>query len=408
MSKNKSMINPIYFNIKNRALSLFKNMLILLTLLWFISCNKEVKEDKISSNTDSFKSLVKYAKGFDIQVFETYKKLIIKSPYPGAENRQEFILVDQRVQNTDKFIDQNVLVIPFKRIVTTSTTHIPMLELIEEETSLIGFPHTSYISSSKTRNLIEKGKVQEIGNEQDLNTELLISLNPDAVIGFSMGNNMKMYRIIEKNNIPVIYNSEWLEETPLGRAEWIKFFGTLFDKDKEADSIFTEIEKKYNNAVKIAKKSNTKPGILTGVLYKDKWNLPAGESFTATLLKDANTNYYWKETSGQGSLVLSFEAVYDKANRAEFWIGSGYFTNYDDLASANSHYKEFDAFKRKNVYTFSKRRGENGGVLYYELAPVQPHIVLQDIIKITHPDLLPNYKPFFLEKLDKAGKETED
>ncbi len=399
------MIIPIRFNIKNQVFTLFKSMFILLTLTWFISCKKEVKENKIISNTDSFKSLIKHAKGFDIQIFETYKKLIIKSPYPGAENRQEFILVNSGNKKTKKFDSKNVLYIPFKKIVTTSTTHIPMLELIEEETSLIGFPHTNYISSPKTRNLIEKGMIQEIGNEQDLNTELLISINPDAVIGFSMGNNMKMYRIIEKNNIPVIYNSEWLEETPLGRAEWIKFFGTLFNKDKEADSIFKEIEDQYNRAVKIAKRSKIKPSILTGVLYKDKWNLPAGESFTATLLKDANTNYLWKDTNGQGSVILSFEAVYDKAKGADFWIGSGYFTNYEDLAAANNHYKEFDAFKRKEVYTFSKKRGGIGGVLYYELAPVQPHIVLLDLIKVTHPDLLPNYKPFFLEKLDETGEE---
>ena len=405
MPKNKSMINNFCFSTKKRFSPLFKNILFLSSFLFFFSCNKEAKEIKNNSNNHSFKSLIKYAKGFDIQVFDTYKKLIIKSPYPNAKNRQEFILVNSVDQKKDQPKGQNILLIPFKKIVTTSTTHIPMLELIEEETSLIGFPHTKYISSSKTRNLIEKGDIQELGNEQDLNTELLISLNPDAVIGFSMGNNMKMYQIIEKNNIPVIYNSEWLEETPLGRAEWIKFFGTLFNKDKEADSIFKEIEDQYNHAIDIAKRSKTKPSILTGILYKDKWNLPAGESFTATLLKDANTNYLWKKTTGQGSLVLSFEAVYDKAKGADFWIGSGYFTNYQDLEDANDHYKEFDAYKRKEIYTFSKKRGDNGGVLYYELAPVQPHIVLQDLIKVTHPDLLPNYVPFFLEKLDENVNE---
>jgi iron complex transport system substrate-binding protein len=387
-------------HLKKYQIIILECSIVLFTILSLLSCKKERNTSNSKKNNTSFTSLIKYAKGFDIQVFDTYKKLIIKSPYPGAENQQEFILVDSSTINRQLFKDQKLLIIPLRKIVTTSTTHVPMLELIEEENSLIGFPHTEYVTSLKTRKLIEKGLIHDIGNEQEFNTEILISLKPDAVIGFSMGNTTKMYNTIEKNDIPVIYNGEWLEETPLGRAEWIKFFGALYNKDKEADSIFLEIETQYNSAKEIAKKSKTVPTILTGVLYKDKWNLPAGESFTAELYKDANTNYLWKESKGQGSLILSFEAVYEKARTADFWIGSGYFTNFEELASANDHYTQFDAYKSRNIYTFSKKRGENGGVIYFELAPVQPHIVLQDLIKIAHPELLPGYIPYFLEKLD--------
>ena len=365
--------------------------------LYFISCNKTKRKEDLFIKTDSSKTSIKYAKGFDIQIFDTYKKLIIKSPYPGAEDHQEFILIRRgsKVEMGKKIIE-----IPLEKIVATSTTHIPMLELIEEENSLIGFPHVDYINSSKTTERIKNGLIKDIGNDQDLNTEVLLDLQPNAVIAFSMGNTTKMYETIEKNGIPVIFNGDWLEETPLGRAEWIKFFGALYDKEKEADSIFSVIELAYNNAKQIARNSINKPTIMSGVLYKDKWNLPAGESFTAQLYRDANTNYYWKESKGQGSLVLSFEAVYEIAKNADFWIGSGYFTSFSELASANNHYTEFNTYKNKNIYTFSKKRGENGGVIYFEMAPIQPHIVLQDLIKIVHPELLPEYKPYFLEKLE--------
>ncbi|MCF6297008.1 MAG: ABC transporter substrate-binding protein [Flavobacteriaceae bacterium] len=378
-----------------------KYLFIFLALsLWNLSC-KEVNNKTIkNTNSISFLSSIKYAKGFDIQIFDGYKKLIIKSPYPDAKNAQEFILISKNSSLKEQFSEQNIIIIPLKKIVATSTTHIPMLELIGEENSLIGFPHTDYISSSKTRNLIKNGNIKEIGNEQDINTEILINLQPDAVIGFSMGNSSKMYNTIEKNGISVIYNSEWLEKTPLGRTEWIKFFGALFDKDKLADSIFQDIENKYNTAKNIAKKTKKKPSVLTGILFKDKWNLPAGESFMAQLLEDANTNYLWSETKGQGSLILSFESVFEKAKTANFWIGSGYYTSLEDLANANKHYTKFETFKNKQIYTFSKKRSENGGVLYFELAPVQPHIVLQDLIKIMHPELLTSYQPFFLEKLN--------
>jgi iron complex transport system substrate-binding protein len=361
-----------------------------------LSCNQSKKVHKHTELKSSYKSTIKYAKGFDIQIFDTHKVLIIKSPYPNANQEQKFILTHRDSQID---FDQNKIIIPLQKIVATSTTHIPMLELINEEKSLIGFPHTNYISSIKTNELIKKGVIKDIGNEQDFNTEVLISLQPDAVIAFSMGNTTKMYNTIKKNGISVIYNADWLEETPLGRAEWIKFFGVLFDKDKQADSIFSAIELKYNNAKKIAENAKNIPTILTGVLDKDKWNLPAGQSFTAQLYKDANIEYLWKESKGQGSLVLSFEAVLDKAKNANFWIGSGYFTSLEELAMANNHYTEFDAFKNKNIYTFSNKRGLNGGVLYFELAAIQPHIILQDLIKITHPELLPDYDPYFLEQL---------
>jgi iron complex transport system substrate-binding protein len=139
---------------------------------------------------------------------------------------------------------------------------------------------------------------------------------------------------------------------------------------------------------------------MSGVLYKDKWNLPAGQSFTAQLYRDANTEYIWDDTEGQGSLVLSFETVYEKAQLAELWVGSGYYTSMEELNGANAHYSQFKAFKDKEVYSFSKRRSNSGGVEYFELGPLQPHIVLKDLIKVAHPEILPNYEAYFLQKLD--------
>jgi len=376
-------------------MKLQKTIFIIPFIFLIFACKQEKKENKIIKT----KPLIKYAKGFEIQKFETYKKLIISSPYPNATKAIEYILIPKGKEILSTLKGEKIIRTPIEKLVVTSTTHIPMLELLHQETSLLGFPNLQYISSEKTRKLITDGKIRELGNEQDINTEVLINLQPEIIIGFAMNSNNKAFLAIEKMGIPVLLNGDWLEKTPLGRAEWLKFFAVLFNKEAVADSIFNTIEKEYNNAVTIAKKSTTKPTILSGSIFKDIWNLPSGESFMAQYLKDANTNYLWSGTKGKGSLSLSFESVFDKGQHADFWLDSGIYTSFTELEGANQHYTKFKAFQTKNIFSFAHQKGENGGLLYYELAPTQPHIILKDIIKAVHPELLPEYEPYFLEKL---------
>ncbi|WP_439128271.1 ABC transporter substrate-binding protein, partial [Polaribacter sp.] len=283
---------------------------------WFIVFGSCKKENVKINETIQSKSNINYAKGFDIVVENGVKKLIIKAAYQNSKESFEY----QIWTKTNKEIDykNESIEVPVKRFVATSTTHIPMIELLDEENSIIGFPHAKYVSSEKTRALIDKGKIIEIGKEAALNTEILLNLQPELVVGYSVSSAEKSLSILEKAGIKVIYNGDWLEETPLGRAEWIKFFGVLFDKEKKADSIFKAIEANYLEAKQIALKSSKKSTVLSGaIMSKDIWNLPAGESFVAQFLKDANVDYLWKNTKGKGSLSLSFESVFDKAQNAD-------------------------------------------------------------------------------------------
>ncbi|OSY89599.1 ABC transporter substrate-binding protein [Tenacibaculum holothuriorum] len=354
------------------------------TLLSITSCKKEQKESTFSIDKKTKK--IEYADGFDIDE----NKIIIKSPYPKAE---ETFTYSFGKKNSD--LKNNI-----SKLVVTSTTHIPALELLNKEHLLVGFPHTKYISSEKTRARIDSGFIKELGKEHSLNTEILLDLNPDLVVSFSMGKMNKTLTTIQQAGIPIILNGDWLEETPLGRAEWIKLFGAILNEQQKADSIFNSIKKNYEEAVKIAQKATTKPTILSGaIMSKDIWNLPAGESFVAQYLKDANLDYLWKNSKGKGSLSLSFESVLDKGKDADFWISPGYFSSKKQLLESNKHYAEFKAFKNDNIYTPNLKKGKTGGVLYFELAPTRPDLVLKDIIKITHPELLPNYKLTFFEKM---------
>lgn len=375
----------------------FRFYAIAFVILAFISCKKELTSKEI---TIEIITLTQHAQGFDIKVFENYSKVKIKTPYQNSEEQFEYYLVKEKIDIATLPKDAKIIKIPLKSIVVNSTTHIPMLELLEEENSLVGFPSTQYVSSEKTRILIDSNKIIELGNDGSFNTEVLLDLNPEAVVAFSMTAANKSLLTIERSGIPIIYNGDWLEETPLGRAEWIKLFGALFDKNEEATQIFNQIESDYNQAVEIASNVTESPTVLSGVMFKDVWNLPAGDSFVAQFLKDANTNYLWKNTEGKGSLQLSFESVLDKAQNATIWIAPGHYETKNQLNSASSHYQEFDAFKTNNIYTFANKKGTTGGVIYYELAPTRPDLVLKDIIKIAHPDLLPDYEMMFFEKMN--------
>ena len=238
-----------------------------------------------------------------------------------------------------------------------------------------------------------------MGKNESINTEVLLELKPDLVVGFGVNGVSKTFETIQKSGIPVLYNGDWVETSVLAKAEWVKFFGTLFNKEKKADSIFNTIKKNYSDAKKLASQVNNRPTVLSGALHKDVWYLPSGTSPEAQFLRDANANYLWSETTANGSLALSFETVFKKALNADLWISPSYYSSLKALESANTHYTQFKAFKNKSVYSFVNTTGKTGGVLYYELGTARPDLVLKDLIKICYPELLKEYTFTFFKPL---------
>jgi iron complex transport system substrate-binding protein len=320
-------------------------------------------------------------------------------PWPKANKDFTYILKESNGVIPDSLTNNPIISIPIQKIVVTSTTHIPSLEMLGVEQTLIGFPHLDYISSDKVVAQIAAKKVAELGENQSLNTEVLIDLQPDVIIGFGIDNNNPTLDNLQKSGLKVMLNGDWNEETPLGKAEWIKFFGALYGKQELANELFSKIEKDYLKTIQIAKTITSKPTVLVGDMYRDKWNLPKGTSWGCQFIKEANGDYLWKETKGTGSLSLAFETVFEKAQSADFWITSGQFKSLQEMIDANPHYNQFSAFQNKNVYSYVRKKGKTGGVLYYELAPNRPDLVLKDLVKIFHPELLKGYELFFFEKL---------
>lgn len=377
-----------------------KSYLYIVLIIVFTSCKNE-QNKALNPVSESQQLVLKYAKGFSVTEHDNYKVITINKPWPKAEKTFKYVLVNEGyVIEWETYDFDEIIEKPIKNLVVTSTTHIPALELLGIEETLVGFPGTDYISSEKTRQRIDKGKVRELGKNEGINTEVLLELNPDVVVGFGVEGVNKTFETIKKAGIPVIYNGDWVESSALAKAEWIKLFGVLFNKEKEADSIFNTIEKGYLQAKQMAQLAKTQPTVLSGAMHKDVWYLPNGSSPEAQFLKDANVNYLWSKTDGNGSLALSIEVVLSKAKDADIWLSPSYYTSFEQLEKATELYSNFDAFKRKAVYGFADTKGKTGGVLYYELGTARPDLVLKDIIKICHPELLKNYIPYFFKRLN--------
>ena len=376
-----------------------KKFLFLFLILITLAC-KDNSESIETTSEAGIETPIANAKGFSITEFEGYSLVEVKTPWPDAEEPFRYILKTKgSILPEDLKYDQ-IIEVPVSKVVITSTTHIPAIEALNKENTIKGFPGLNYISSEKTRKLINEDEISELGQNENINTEVLIELAPDVVIGFAINASNKSFETIQKTGIPVIYNGDWTEQTPLGKAEWIKFFGALYGKEKEAAEMFTKIKSEYNSAKELAKTAENSPKVISGAMYNDNWYMPYGNSWQAQFIKDANANYLYADTQGEGSLSLAFESVLEKAEDAEYWVSSGQFTSYEHLFNESEHYKRFEAVQNKNVYSVSLSQGETGGILFYELGPQRPDLILKDLISIFHPELLKDYEPVFYKPLN--------
>lgn len=378
--------------------SFFLKLIFLFNLLLLCGCKQNSTISSDSATTA--KNEIKYAKGLEIYHHKGYSILTITHPWPDAKTSFTYILQEKNGIIPDSLQQYPRISVPIQSIVVTSTTHIPALELLGVENTLVGFPNTDFISSPKTRKRIDSGQVKEVGTNETLNPEILIDMSPDVIVSFGLNNSNPTLDNLQKSGLKVLLNGDWNEQSPLGKAEWIKFFGALYGLDAKAETIFTSIEKEYQTILALAKKTTYKPTVLSGAMYQDQWFVPQGESWMALFLKESQSNYLWANTTGTGSLTLPFETILEKAQTAEFWIAPGDFSSIKEMNNSNPHYAKFEAFKNKKVYSYALHKGTKGGILFFEWSSTRPDWVLKDLIAIFHPELLPNHRPYFFEKLN--------
>src|SRR6478609_4574793 len=376
----------------------FRVLLILVAGCWLLDgCNAKKAVNEI--HLDSAR--IKYAKGFTIQGLSDGNKIVeVGYPYQGAKSGYKYLLVQRGNKIPKHESDVEVISVPIQSIVCTSTTHIPLLDYLNETDKLIGFPTTDYISSEKMRKRVDEGKVKDLGIDKGMNIEELFLLKPSLVMGYAMSSDLGQLKKIKELGVPVVINAEYLEKHPLGRAEWIKFMALFFNKEKMADSVFQFIEKEYLTAQALAKTTSSKPTVMSGIVYGDVWFMPGGKNYATTLLNDAGCNYLWRDTESNGWLEIGFESVFAKAKDADLWIGVGTFKSLKEIEASEKRYALFKPFKEKNIYSYNARQGAKGGSEFLELGYLRSDLILKDLVKIAHPELLQDYQLYFHRKLE--------
>ena len=244
---------------------------------------------------------------------------------------------------------------------------------------------------------LKDGRVKKIGMEGNFDTEIIIASQPDII--FVSPNRRGGYEVMKELNIPLVPYWAFKETSPLGLSEWIKVAGMFIGKEEEACQLFAQMEQRYN--LLKAKVSNVKqrPSVFSGEMRRDTWYVPGGQSFYARLFADAGADYFMKDNPETGGVLMDFETVYAQGYNAGYWrVMNGYKGefSYEALKASNPQYADFRAFKEKKVIYCNLE-----WIPLYENLPLSPDVLLSDMIKAFHPELLPDYHPVFYSLLEK-------
>ena len=355
---------------------------------------------KQEASNDEITLTPEYARGFVIHQNGDYMEIEVKQPFPNSTTSYRYLLIPQNAELPMHDPEAQLVRVPVKRMVCTSTSHIALLDLLEATSTLVGFPTTDLVSSPTARARIDSGYVTDLGMDSEINMESLLSIAPDMVMGYSITGDMIKLSKVKEMGIPVIINGEYLEDHPLGRAEWIKFMAYFLGREHQADSIFHKVKVAYETSKGLTMNIQIKPTVLTGILYGDTWFMPGGQNYASTMFQDAGYRYLWDDDLSTGFIKLSFESVYERGQDADYWIGVGSFGSMAELQNAEKRYALFKPFIDTQVYTYDARKGSTGGSEYLELGYSRPDIILKDLIKIAHPDLLPDHELYFHRRLE--------
>lgn len=334
---------------------------------------------------------VQYAKGFTIAYVGNYKVISILSPFEQKTTAARYLLVPRGTARPAGYPDCRVIETPIRSLVAMSSMHIALADFLGAADVLVGVGDLKYASAPRVRQRIAAGQIFEAGLGKQLNNELLISRHPDLVMTTGWpGEGLNTFQTLSAAGVPVMINSEWVETTPLARAEWVKVLAALLNKEALVNEQFGRVARAYQRLAALAQTAVRHPSVVVGMPFKDVWYVPDANSYMARFLRDAGAAYHWdRTTSPSGSLALGFEAVAPVALAAEYWLHTGSLTSKTGLLAQDARYAAFASVKAGRVFNNNRRTNAQGANDYWESGALRPDLVLADLIRILHPELLP-------------------
>lgn len=357
----------------------------LLCLFFLASC---ISRNKTS--LEVFKQNIyipEYASGFKILGAENFASTLIQitNPWQGAKDITMSYFVSHNGEQAPAGFNGPIIPAGAKQIVCMSSSYIAMLDALGEINRIVGVSGIDYIANPYI--LAHKDSIKDLGPE--MNYELLISLKPDVVLLYGIGDaQTAVTDKLKELSIPYLYMGEYLEESPLGKAEWMLVLSELTDKREEGMEIFREIPKRYYALKTLTDSVKQHPTVMFNTPWNDSWVMPSTQSYMAQLVTDAGADYIYKENTSNSSTPIGLETAYKLIQKADYWINVGMASTLDELKTVNPKFADAKAVREKTVYNNNLRTTPTGGNDYWESAVVRPDIVLRDLIHIFHPELV--------------------
>jgi len=342
----------------------------------------------------------RHAENFTIRYTESAKRITVRDPWAGAGDTSFTYVLPYEDQAAPTADGGRIRELNPGRAIVTSTTFLPHFVELGLVDRIVAVANHDHVNSAEIRRAIEDGAIAETGRGPAMNTEVAMALNPDAIFTSAVGEaGRDALPKLRERDLPTVVTASYMEASPLGRAEWIVFIGAFFDREKEAKAIFREIENAYNAIAEKTREIEARPTVFVNVPWGGTWHMPGGDGYKAALLRDAGARYLWAEEKGAGSFSVDFEEVYRRAADAEYWLHAGSAASIEELLAMDERFGRFKAVQTGNVYDHDRRVNEHGGNAIWERGVLHPEEVLADLVKIFHPERVPDHEFVFYRKL---------
>lgn len=350
-------------------------------------------------NQDYFPDKVSFDHAENVSVvYERSFKVVTVVDAMGTEHK--YILLQCGAPVPDMPDNAQLVEIPITRTIALATTQLPHLDIAEALDTLVGIDSFLYTNTLGVRQRIETGDVIEVAPNFQLSLELVLVLEPDVV--FTDDFNAERLSSLSENDIRYALNTDYLESTPLGRAEWLKYTALFFNTEALANDFFETVETEYRSFIDLLEgiSSNERPLVLWNTVFGDSWFLPGTQTYVGLITADAGGDLVLAD-SAIFSTPFAFEAVYDAGQSAGVWITNAFAVGtLADLLAQDERYVDFAPVINGNVWNTNADENENFGNNFYELGVVRPDMVLADLIAVFYPTLLPNHEFAFLRRLE--------